>query len=101
MLHRSANTATYHEDVARIEIEFSDDFLRQIDEAADRAGEDRDEFLRRSVESEVSRNEAAFRKELEEMLPPPIHGGGESERWIREDRDHRDDKRLGHDRNDA
>jgi hypothetical protein len=101
MLHRSANAAIYAEDMAKVEIEFPDDFLRQIDEAADRAGETRDEFLRRSVEEEVVRNQAAFRKELEEMLPPPIRGGGESERWIREDRDHRDDKRLGRDPDDA
>jgi hypothetical protein len=34
------------------------------------------------------------------MAGPPIHGDGESERWIREDRDHHDDKRLGPGRED-
>lgn len=95
MLHRSAETATYPGDMAKVEINLSDALLRQIDEAADRVGESRDEFLRRSVEEEVRRNQAQFRKQLEEMMGPPRHGGGEWGEWMRQDRRHRDDKKFG------
>ena len=100
MLHRSAETATYPGDMAKVEINLPDDLLKRIDRVADRLGETRDEFLRRIAESEVDRSNLQWRKELEQMMGPPIHGGGESGRWIREDRDHRDDKRLGHVRDD-
>jgi predicted transcriptional regulator len=91
MLNRSANTATYGEDVAKIEITLPDDLLWQIDEAAERAGESRDAFLRRSVEEEVGRNQAQFRKELEEMWATnPIDlGGRTAAELIREGRDSR------------
>lgn len=94
MPHRSAETATYPGEMAKVELNLPDDLLRQIDEAAGRAGETRDQFLGRSVEKEVRRNQAEFRKELEEMLPNPIHGGGGSAEWLRWDRDHRDDQRM-------
>jgi len=81
--------------MAKVEIEIPDDLLRRIDRVADRMGESRDEFLQRVTESEVDRCSMQWRKELEQMMGPPIHGGGESERWIREDRDHHDDQRLG------
>jgi hypothetical protein len=100
MLNRSAETATYAGDMAKVEINFPDDLLRQIDEAADRAGETRDEFLRRSVGEEVRRNQAAFRKEIEELLGPPLPMGGGWAEWLRHDRDHRDDKRFGPVRDD-
>ena len=100
MLHRSAETATYPGDMAKVEINLPDDLLRRIDRAADRAGETRDEFLSRIAEDGVTSSEGAFRREIEERMPTPRPGGGESGRWIREDRDHRDDKRLGHDGDD-
>ncbi|HEY2480475.1 MAG TPA: hypothetical protein VGI17_17310 [Solirubrobacterales bacterium] len=87
--------------MAKVELDLPDDLLRQIDEAAARAGETRDEFLGRSVEAEVRRNQAAFRKEIEEMLGPPIHGGGGWAEWLRWDRDHRDDKKFGPSRDDG
>ena len=40
------------------------------------------------------------RKKMEEMLGPPIHGGGGSSEWLRWDRDHRDDKKFGPGRGD-
>jgi hypothetical protein len=101
MPHRSAETATYPGEMAKIELELSDDLLRQIDEAADRVGETRDEFVGRSVAEEVRRNQARFRAQLEEMMGPPIHGGGGSAEWLRWDRDHRDDQRMGQARDDG
>ena len=50
--------------------------------------------LARFAESEVHRSNAQWIKEIEQMMGPPIHGGGEAARWIREDRDHHDDKRM-------
>jgi hypothetical protein len=91
MPNRSANTATYGEDVAKIELNLPDDLLWQIDEAADRVGESRNAFLRRSVEDEVRRNQAQFRKELEDLWAShPIDlGGRTAAELIREGRDSR------------
>jgi hypothetical protein len=100
MLNRSANTATYGEDVAKVEITLPDDLLRRMDCVARLDGETRGDFLRRAAERELAERRTIRHKEFEEMMPPPIHGGGESGRWIREDRDHRDDKRWGPDRDD-
>jgi hypothetical protein len=100
MPDRSAKTSTYSEQVAKVEISFPDDFLRRVERAADHAGETRDEFLRRAAERELEQDKARRHKEFEEMMPPPIHGGGGSAEWIRWDRDHRDDMRLGPDRGD-
>jgi len=87
MLDRSANTTTYAEDVAKLEISFPDDFLRQIDEAAQRAGESREEFLRRSVKDEVARNQVRLRQELEDLIGPAQPRGGNAAEIIREERD--------------
>jgi hypothetical protein len=91
MLNRSAKTATYGESVAKIEITLPEDLLPQIDEAAERAGESRDVFLCRSVEEEVGRSQAQFRKELEELWAKhPIDlGGRTAAELIREGRDSR------------
>jgi hypothetical protein len=87
--------------MARVKLELSDDLLRQIDEAADRSGETRDQFLARSVAEEVGRSQAAFRKELERTMGPPGHFGGKAAEWLRWDRDHRDDNRFGWGGDDA
>ena len=98
MLHRSAEPQSYAESVAKIEINLPDDLLRRIDSVISLDKETRDEFLRLAAERELAERRTTRHKEFEEMMPPPIHGGGESGRWIREDRDHRDDKRWGPDR---
>ncbi len=99
MLNRSAKSATYSEDVAKIEITFPDDLLRQVDDSAARAGETREEFLRRIIEEEIGRLHARLREELEELLDGVEFdlGGKSAAEWIRYDRDHRDDKRFGPD----
>jgi predicted DNA-binding protein len=100
MLHRSAETATYAGDMAKVEINLPDDLLDQIDRVASRAGETRDSFLRRIAEREIAESNERFRREIEDMLDRhPIDLGGKSAaELIREDRDHRDDKRIGPDR---
>lgn len=91
MLHRSAETPPYPGEMAKVEIEFPDDFLRQIDDAANRAKESREDFLRRSVEEEVGRNQARLRKELEDLLEGVEFdlGGKTAAELIREGRDNR------------
>jgi hypothetical protein len=89
MLNRSANAATYGEDVAKIEINLPDDLLERIDNAAQDAGEAREEFLLRILEEAVIESEAAFRKKIEDMLGPPVPMGGDSAQIIREMRDGR------------
>lgn len=87
MLHRSAETATYAGEMAKVEIDIPDDLLRQIDKAADRAGETRDEFLRRIAGQEVEQSNAQLRKELEQLIGPSEPMGGNAAQIIREMRD--------------
>jgi hypothetical protein len=88
MLNRSAKTATYGEDVAKIEINLPDDLLERIERAAEEEGVSRDELLLRFVEEGATRSKAAFRKKIEDMLGPPIPLG-DSAQLIREMRDQR------------
>ena len=97
MLHRSAETATYPDDMAKVEINLPDDLLRRIDLAAERAGLARDELIRRTAEAEVINSEAASRKEIEDLLGPPIPMGGNAAEIIREMRDNRPPIRRGND----
>jgi predicted DNA-binding protein len=89
MLNRSANTTTYREGVAKIELNLPEDLLERIDNAVEDAGETREEFLRRIVEEAVIESEAAFRKKIEDMLGASVPMGGDSAQIIREMRDGR------------
>jgi hypothetical protein len=95
MLHRSAEPQPYAESVARIEINLPDDLLDRIDVAAERAGLARDELIRRSAEQDVTRREAESRREIEEMLGPPVPMGGNAAEIIREMRDNHPPVRRG------
>jgi hypothetical protein len=81
--------------VAKVLISVPDRLLRRVDDAASRAGESRSGFLQRIAEREVAESSARVRKELEDLFELLAPAGGESGRWIREDRDHRDDRRSG------
>jgi hypothetical protein len=91
MPNRSANPATYGEDVAKIELALADDLLEKIDEVARRAGETRDEFLLRVVEAAVEESNARLRVRLEAWLDdhPLDLGGKTAAELIREGRDSR------------
>jgi predicted DNA-binding protein len=89
MPDRSAETASYAGEMAKVEINLPDDLLRRVDNAAEDAGETREAFLRRIAEEEVVKSEAAFRRRIEEMLGPPVSMGGDSAQIIREMRDQR------------
>jgi hypothetical protein len=86
MLNRSAETATYAGDMAKVEISIPEDLLNQISRVADRAGETRDEFLRRLAERGVAESDAESRKELEELIGPSEPMGGNGTQIIREER---------------
>lgn len=100
MPNRSAKTATYDQDVAKIEITLPDDLLHHVDDYAGRADETRQQFLCRVIEEEIDRCHARLRKEIKDLLDGVEIdlGGKTAAEWIRYDRDHRDDKRFGSDR---
>lgn len=64
-----------------------DDLLERLDVQARSNRETRSGFLRRLAERELERDEARQRSELEDLLGPPLHMGGDSARLIREDRE--------------
>src|SRR5204862_7745352 len=67
MPHRSAETATYPGEMAKVEIDMSEDLLAHVDACASRAGETRDEFMRRIITAEIDRCLARLRKELQDL----------------------------------
>jgi len=87
MLNRSAKTATYGEDVAKIDLTLPDDLLRAIDEYVERKGETREGFLRRLAEVEIAIEGAVLREDWEKFLGPPLPPGVDFVQMIREDRD--------------
>lgn len=91
MPHRSAETATYPGEMARFELELTDDLLEWVDDYADRADETRDEFLRRIIGEEIDRCHARLREEIEGLLDshPLDLGGKTAAELIREGRDSR------------
>lgn len=91
----AAGNTVYPWGVAKVLISIPDQLLRRLDEAAGRAGETRSGFVQRIAEREIAEGNARLRKELEDLFEPLPPAGGESGRWMREDRRHRDDKRFG------
>jgi hypothetical protein len=89
MLNRSAKTATYREDVAKIALTLPDELLERIEIAAQEAGETREAFLRRIADEKLKGMEDAHRKMVEAKLGPPVPMGGDSAQLIREMRDGR------------
>jgi metal-responsive CopG/Arc/MetJ family transcriptional regulator len=77
--------------MARFEIELPDDLLEWVDDYAGRAGESRDEFLRRIIAEEIDRCHEKLREEIEGLLDshPLDLGGKTAAELIRESRDSR------------
>jgi hypothetical protein len=99
MPHRSAETATYPGEMARFEIEIPDDMLILLGNVAGDAGETAEECLSRIVREGLDRAGDAFEEKYRAMFESQSLdlGGRTAEELIREDRDHRDDKRFGPD----
>jgi hypothetical protein len=73
--------------VAKVMISIPDDLLERLDAQARVNQETRSGFLRRIAERELRSGEAKRRQEIEELLGPPLHMGGDAARLIREDRE--------------
>lgn len=82
----SGNTVYTHP-VAKVMISMPDDLLDRLDAQARANRETRSGFLRRLAERELELDEASRRKEIEDLLGPPLRMGGDSARLIREDRE--------------
>lgn len=82
----SGNTVYTHP-VAKVMISMPDDLLERLDAQARANRETRSGFLRRLAERELELDDAGRRKEIEDLLGPPLHMGGDSARLIREDRE--------------
>jgi hypothetical protein len=68
-------------------ISIPDPLLERIDAHASAGGETRSGFLRRLAELELSGRGDTRRKQLEDLLGPPLNMGGDAARLIREDRE--------------
>lgn len=82
----SGNTVYTHH-VAKVMISMPDDLLDRLDAQARANRETRSGFLRRLAERELEFDEARRRREIEDLLGPPLRMGGDSARLIREDRE--------------
>jgi HicB-like antitoxin of HicAB toxin-antitoxin system len=87
MLNRSANTATYDQDVAKIEINLPEGLLNQIDEYVKRSGETREGFLRRLAVTEIAIEGAIQREEWDKVIGRSLPADVDFTQMIREDRD--------------
>jgi metal-responsive CopG/Arc/MetJ family transcriptional regulator len=68
-------------------ISIADDLLARIDAQAHANRETRSGFLRRLAARELSEQGKDRRRQLEDLLGPPVSLGGEAARLIREDRE--------------
>jgi metal-responsive CopG/Arc/MetJ family transcriptional regulator len=75
--------------MAKVMISIPDKLLERIDAHARASRESRSGFLRRVAERELIERQGPRRRELEQLLGPPLSMGGEATRLIREDRDSR------------
>lgn len=68
-------------------ISLPNDLLERLDSRARETKETRSGLLRRLIERELKANETLRRKQLEDLLGPPVPMGGDWARLIREDRE--------------
>jgi hypothetical protein len=83
----TAGNTVYTHPMAKVMISIPDRLLERIDARADANRETRSGFLRRLAERELSEHGDGRRKQLEDLLGPPVHMGGDAAKLIREDRE--------------
>lgn len=83
----TAGNTVYTPPVAKVMISIPDDLLARLDSRARANRETRSGFLRRLAERELKEQGENRRKQLEDLLGPPVHMGGEAAKLIREDRE--------------
>jgi hypothetical protein len=82
----SGNTVYTHP-MAKVMISIPDELLERIDARARAAGETRSGLLRRLAEQELRARDDDRRRQLEDLLGPPVRMGGGAAKLIREDRE--------------
>ncbi len=87
MTTTAISNTVYTHPVAKVMISIPDKLLERLDARAQANRETRSGFLRRLVEREISADNLSRRKELEDLLGPPVNMGGDAARLIREDRE--------------
>lgn len=87
MTTTAIGNTVYTHPVAKVMISIPDDLLERLDVQARANRETRSGFLRRLAEGELAVEGTSRRKELEELLGPPVDLGGDAARLIREDRE--------------
>ncbi len=83
----SSGNTVYTHPVAKVMISMPDDLLDRLDAQARANRETRSGFLRRLAERELEPGEDMRRKEIEDLLGPPLRMGGNAAKLIREDRE--------------
>lgn len=83
----TAGNTVYTPPVAKVMISIPDDLLARLDSRARANRETRSGLLRRLAERELKEQGENRRKQLEDLLGPPVHMGGEAAKLIREDRE--------------
>jgi HicB_like antitoxin of bacterial toxin-antitoxin system len=87
MTTTAIGNTVYTHPVAKVMISIPDDLLERLDAQARANRETRSGFLRRIAERELRSGDAQRRREVEDLLGPPLHMGGDAARLIREDRE--------------
>ncbi|HET6997427.1 MAG TPA: type II toxin-antitoxin system HicB family antitoxin [Solirubrobacterales bacterium] len=83
----TAGNTIYTHSVAKVMISIPDDLLGRLDARARANRETRSGFLQRLAERELKEQGENRRKQLEDLLGPPVHMGGDAAKLIREDRE--------------
>jgi hypothetical protein len=84
---QALGNTVYTHPVAKVMISIPDDLLERLDAQASANRETRSGFLRRLAERELREHGDSRRKQLEDLLGPPVHMGGDAAKLIREDRE--------------
>jgi HicB_like antitoxin of bacterial toxin-antitoxin system len=87
MTTTALSNTVYTQPVAKVMISIPDGLLERLDVRAKANRETRSGFLRRLVEEEIAADNLSRRKELEDLLGPPVNMGGDAARLIRQDRE--------------
>jgi hypothetical protein len=79
----------YTHPVAKVMISIPDGLLERLDAHAKKRAETRSGFLQQLAERAIAEDNASRRRELEELLGPPVDLGGNAAELIRQSRDSR------------
>jgi metal-responsive CopG/Arc/MetJ family transcriptional regulator len=75
--------------MAKVMISMPDELLERVDAHAKKRAETRSGFLQRLAERAIAEDGTSRRRELEELLGPPVDLGGNAAELIRQSRDSR------------